>query len=161
MLDKLSELKTRITEIEATLESAPLVELCRFETPTGPLIVWLTDRIRESCRRGRIWKSPAMLTALKNARYGLDRARARSRGGADGVFVLDRDFQPPNEMMRKLFDRFLDKPDPLVEVLVSRFGTPVETFVPVRVVSHHMRLLGVLVQDEEVSQLVIVDYDDT
>ncbi len=158
---ELSALKKRLTDIEAKLDSDPVLELCRFETPLGKVVLSITERLRRSCRRGKVWKSNAMLTALKNAQYGLDRTRPRSRGGADGVFLLDRGFQPPNEMMRKLFDRFLDKPDPLVAVLASRFAIRAEELVPVRVVSHHMRLLGVLVEREDASQLVLVDYDDT
>ena len=158
---ELSALKKRLTDIEAELDSDPMLELCRFETPGGKVVVSITDRLRRSCRRGKVWKSNAMLTALKNAQYGLDRTRPRSRGGADGVFLLDRSFQPANEMMRKLFDRFLDKPDPLVAVLASRLATRAEDLVPVRVVSHHMRLLGILVERVDASQLVLVDYDDT
>jgi len=158
---ELLTLKTQLSQIEAELDKAPVVELCRFDVSGGKVVVWITHRLRRSCRRGKVWKSNAMLTALKNARYGFDRTRPRSRGGADGVFLLDRGFQPPNEMMRKLFDRFLDKPDPLVAVIASRFAVRAEDLVAVRVVSHHMRLLGVLVEGDRASHLVLVDYDDT
>lgn len=158
---ELSALKKRLSDIEDDLDNEPMLELCRFETPGRTVVVWVTDRFRRSCRKGKVWKSNAMLTALKNAQYGLDRTRPRSRGGTDGVFLLDRGFRPPNEMMRKIFDRFLDKPDPFVAVLASRLATSAEDLVPVRVVSHHMRLLGVLVEQEDASQLVLVDYDDT
>jgi len=157
----LSALKKRVSDIEIELDSHAVVELCRFETPGGKVVLSVTDLLRRACRKGKVWKSNAMLTALKNVQYGLDRTRMRSRGGADGVFLLDRGFQPANEMMRKLFDRFLDKPDPLVAVLAARFTTRVEDFVPVRVVSHHMRLLGVFLERADASQLVLVDYDDT
>ncbi len=33
--------------------------------------------------------------------------------------------------------------------------------IPVRLVSHHLRLLGVLKHDEKSDTLVLVDYDDT
>ena len=158
---ELSALKIRLSQIEAELDNAPVVELCRFDARGVEVVVSLTRRLRRSCRRGKVWKSNAMLTALKNAQYGLDRTRPRSRGGADGVFLLDRGFQPPNEMMRKLFDRFLDKPDPLVAVIAARFAVRAEDLVAVRVVSHHMRLLGVLVEREPATHLVLVDYDDT
>ena len=102
-----------------------------------------------------------MLTALKNAAYGLDRERTRSRGGADGIFLLDRDYRPANEMMRKIFDRFLDKPDPLVAVIAERYRVSPEAMLPVRVVSHHMRLLGVFIDAGDRVQIVLIDYDDT
>jgi len=43
-----------------------------------------------------------MLKALKNAAYGFDEKQARSRGGADGIFLLDRHFTPKNEMILPL-----------------------------------------------------------
>ena len=158
---ELSTLKQLLTDIEAELDTHPVIDLCDFDTPGGKLAVSATERLRHSCRRGKVWKSTAMLTALKNAQYGLDERHARSRGGADGVFLLDRGFRPPNEMMRKIFDRFLDKPDPLVSVLAARFGVQADELIPVRVVSHHMRLLGVFVARTDVSRLALVDYDDT
>jgi hypothetical protein len=103
-----------------------------------------------------------MLTALKNTCYGLAAERTRSRGGADGIYLLDRDFRPVNEMMKKLFDRFLDRPDPLVDVLVKNFGVSgPDALLPVRVVSHHLRLLGVAVRDADVLRLALVDFDAT
>jgi hypothetical protein len=124
-------------------------------------VLVVSDRLRRACRKGKVWKSNAMLTALKNAAYGLDRDHARSRGGADGVFMLDRDFRPANEMMRKIFDRFLDKPNPLVAQIAARYGAPLAALLPVRVVSHHMRLLGVCIESGDGKRLVLVDYDDT
>jgi hypothetical protein len=69
----------------------------------------LTARLRK--RAKKVWCSPPFLTALKNAEYGFDDGRARSQGGADGIFLLDRTFRPANEMMRKMFDQYLDRPD--------------------------------------------------
>jgi len=54
-----------------------------------------------------------------------------------------------------------DTPDPLVGILVQKLGVPAQDFIPVRVVSHHMRLLGVLVEREDKSDLILVGYDDT
>lgn len=157
----LSELKKRLADLEVELDANPVVDFWAVETPSGKMSVAITNRFRKCCRKGRVWKTHAMLAALKNTQYGLDRNRPRSRGGADGVFLLDRTFHPPNEMMRKIFDRFLDKPDPLVDALAMRFSTPARDFVPVRVVSHDMRLLGVLLERNGTSQLVLVHYDDT
>lgn len=158
---ELSTLKQRLTEAESALESDAFVELGAFETPGGAMSVVLTERLRKACRKGKVWKSTAMLTALKNVQYGLDRTRPRSRGGSDGVFLVDRDFHPANEMMRKLFDRFLDRPDPLVGEIAARLGVTATELVAVRVVSHHLRLLGVMVDRGEASTLVLVDYDDS
>ena len=157
----LAALKAGLAAVEASLANEPVVELERFATPQGSMVVSITDRLRKLCRKGKVWKSNAMLTALKNVQYGLDPARPRSRGGSDGVFLLDRGFKPPNAMMRKLFDRFRDKPDPLVVVLATRLAARAEEFVPGRVVSHAMRLLGILVQREDVTNLALVDYDDS
>lgn len=157
---KLQDLKQRLAAIEAELAVRPCVHFLTLDSAHGSLSVWLTARLRKACRRGRVWQSTAMLTALKNVGYGFDRSRPRSRRGMDGVFRLDREFRPRNEMMRKLFDRFLDRPDALVALLAEKFSVDAATFVPVRVVSHHMRLLGVLVDGGTEAQLVLVDYDD-
>ena len=121
----------------------------------------VTDRLRKQCKKGKVWKSKEMLTALKNASYGFDLNHARSPGGYDGIFLLTRDYKPKNEMMRKLFDRYLDKPDSGAEKISRIFGLQPEQLLPVRLVSHHMRLLGVLHQGPVFDYIVLVDYDDT
>ncbi|NOU28879.1 MAG: hypothetical protein HOO96_13325, partial [Polyangiaceae bacterium] len=60
-----------------------------------------------------------------------------------------------------VFDRFLDKPDPLVATIATTFGVAPGALSPVRLVSHHLRLLGVLAAQGNAAQLVLVDYDDT
>ena len=101
-----------------------------------------------------------MLSTLKNGAYGFDPDSPRSRGGADGIFKVDRHFRPRNSMMNKLFDRFLDKPDATVADIERELGTSIADWVPVRLVSHHMRLLGVLVRKPGSDRLVLIDYDD-
>lgn len=101
-----------------------------------------------------------MLTALKNAKYGFDQMTSRSHGESDGVFCVDRGYTPPNSMMKKLFGQFLDKPDSLVESLSDLFHKPVEEWVAVRLVSHHIRLLGFMVLENNRAHLVLVDYDN-
>lgn len=64
-------------------------------------------------------------------------------------------------MMVKIFDRFLDKPDSGAEVILRALGTTLDEVVPVRLVSHHMRLLGLLHRRVGDDVLVLVDYDDT
>lgn len=157
----LDELKARLAVIEPALADAPFVVVHTHERDGRILRVGVTDRLRRLARRGRVWKSPGFLTALKNAAYGFDEARSRSLGGADGLFLLDRGFSPKNEMMRKLFDRYLDRPGSGAQVLAQALGVSLDRLLPVRLVSHHMRLLGVLHRGEDAELLVLVDYDDS
>jgi hypothetical protein len=156
----LDERKTLVTAIEPELAGRPFVRLHTFERDGHPLHLALTERLRRETKRGRVWKAPPFLTALKNAAYGFDGAKARSLGGADGVFLLDRAFTPKNEMMRKLFDRYLDRPEGGARELAAALGVGLERLLPVRVVSHHLRLLGVLHRGQGADWLVLVDYDD-
>lgn len=157
---ELSEVRRRLEALEGELEARLVVPFADFDTPHGALRVSVTSRFKQKCQKGRIWKSPSQLTALKNAAYGFDPKCSRSRGGADGIFIIDRSFHPPNSMMKKLFAQFLDKPDALVPVLVQALGSPPEGWFPVRLVSHHLRLLGVIAAPEGGAHLVLVDYDD-
>lgn len=100
-----------------------------------------------------------MLATLRNAAHGFDESRARSLGGRDGIFVMDRSYRPVNEMMAKLFDRFLDKPGSGADELAAALDVPLGELLPVRLVSHHMRLLGVLARREDADWLVLVDCD--
>jgi len=100
-----------------------------------------------------------MLKALKNAAYRFDEKQARSRGGADGIFLLDRHFIPKNEMMKKLFDGFLDQPNSGVMDIATALGVEPSVFLPVRLVSHNLRLLGVLSRAEKEDWLILVDCD--
>ena len=100
-----------------------------------------------------------LFITLKNARYGFDENKARSSGGSDGLFLLDRDFEPPNEMMRKMFDRFIDKENSEATAIARKLDMPLKELLPVRLVSHHLRLLGVLARKEEADWLILVDCD--
>lgn len=100
-----------------------------------------------------------MLATLKNAAYGYDEKQARSAGGRDGIFLMDRTFRPTNEMMHKIFNRFLDNPSSGAEELAAALHMPLQQLLPVRLVSHHMRLLGVLAREESADWLVLVDCD--
>ncbi len=64
-------------------------------------------------------------------------------------------------MMRKLFDQYLDKPNSGALEVARAFDTTIDKLYPVRIVSHHMRLLGVMYRVEHEDRLVLVDYDDT
>jgi len=157
----LDEAKSLISGIEGDLSDRPFVEMHTFVRNGRSLRLALTERLRKSCRRGRVWKSKPFLTAIKNAEYGFDETRARSRGGSDGIFLVTRDHEPVNEMMKKLFDRFIDRPEGGVQAVAEALGCEPAALIPVRLVSHHMRLLGVMHRTEEGDTLVLVDYDDT
>lgn len=156
----IKEAKKRLIELEKDLAIAAIVEFSKFETENGDLKLYVTDRFRRLCRKGKVWKTNEMLSAIKNASYGYNLVSSRSRGGLDGIYLLDRGFSPENNMMKKIFGKFLDKPDPLVADISSTFETEASELLPVRLVSHHMRLLGVIAQQDEELCLVLVDYDD-
>lgn len=158
----LSEAKTIIEAVESRLESEPFIIAHIFERNGKKLHLGLTERFRRIAKRARVWKSKQFLTAFKNAEYGFDEIHARSLGGADGIFLLDRNFTPRNEMMQKIFDKFLDKEtnNEIVEI-ASFLNTKPENFRAVRLVSHHLRLLGSLYQNDLGDWIILVDYDDT
>ena len=155
----LADAKKRLTDIEPTLDGAPFVRFHTFADNPRPLHLALTARLRKQARKDGVWRSREMLTALKNAAYGYDDRRARSVGGRDGIFLLDRGFRPANEMMRKLFDRFLDHPGDDARHIATALGVPPADLLPVRLVSHHLRLLGVLARRDDGDWLVLVDCD--
>ncbi|MBX7221362.1 MAG: hypothetical protein K1Y36_15540 [Blastocatellia bacterium] len=156
---KLEEVKEKIEAISPKLLGVPFVVAHTFCRNERNLQLALTERFRKAATKGRVWKSPAFLTALKNAAYGFDEQQSRSLGGADGVFLLDRSFKPENEMMRKIFDRFLDKPGSGAAEIAQALETEIHQLLAVRVVSHHMRLLGVLHRTPAEDFLVLVDFD--
>ena len=159
---ELAEVKERLRATEPMLAGAAFVEFHAFERAGRWLHVAVTDRLRKHARKDGVWCSREMLTTLKNAAYGFDEGHARSVGGRDGIFLMDRDFRPPNEMMRKLFDRFLDKPGSGARELAVALGVPPADLRPVRLVSHHMRLLGVVARRADGEDwLVLVDCDRT
>lgn len=153
----LAQAKERLRAIEGELPENAVVLFETFERDGRPLHVLITDRLRRAARKEGVWASPAMLTTLKNAAYGYDEQHARSAGGKDGIFRIDRTFRPANAMMTKLFDRFLDRSEG--DALARELGVAPSELLPVRLVSHHMRLLGVLVRGAESDRLVLVDCD--
>lgn len=157
----LDEIKQQLTTIEPLFAEHYCVHFHTFARNERPLVVMLTERLYKIGKKERIWKSSAMLTALKNAEYGFDKEQATSAGGMDGIFLLTRNYKPANAMMKKLFNDFLDKPNSGIEYLVDYFKRPKEDFIAVRLVSHHLRLLGVLLQWQDNDVLILVDFDNT
>jgi len=154
-----ADAKERLKAIEDELSGSPFVRFHTFERDGRSLHLCLTDRLRRAARKEGVWRSREMLATLKNASYGFDEQRARSAGGKDGLFLLDRTFRPANAMMKKLFDHFLDHPAGEASQLAEALGATLPTLLPVRLVSHHMRLLGVLARKENEDWLVLVDCD--
>jgi hypothetical protein len=157
----LDEARRRIEAAELELKPVGFVVAASFERDGRHIDVCITERLRRSCCKGRVWKSKPFLTAFKNAQYGFDEKRALSPGGSDGIFVISRDHKPTNAMMKKLFDRYIDNSQSGLNEVLEQLGTTVESLIPARLVSHHMRLLGVLYNMESKDRLVLVDYDDT
>ena len=158
---RLADMRTALESIEPELKqgSRSFVLLRQFERNGRMLELLLAPRLYRAARKARVWKARALLGTLRNASYGFDRDRSRSRGGSDGIYVLDRDHVPKNEMMRKIFDRFLDDPASGVEDVAAALGVRVEDLIAVRLVSHQLRLVGVLHRSEAVDRLVLVDVD--
>jgi hypothetical protein len=156
---ELADAKARLKAIEGSLADAPFVEFHTFEREGRSLRLAVTARLRKTARKEGVWRSRELLTTIKNASYGFDERQARSVRGRDGIFLLDRTFRPANEMMRKLFDRFLDKEGSGAEELAVAVGVPLAELLPVRLVSHHLRLLGLLARKEDADFLVLVDCD--
>src|SRR4051794_13126379 len=144
----LAEAKRRLKSVEASLDEVPFVEFAAFERDGRALHVAVTARLRKCARKEGVWKSRELFATLKNAAYGYDERQARSVAGRDGIFLLDRTFRPANEMMRKLFDRYLDREGSGAEEVALALGVPLGELLPVRLVSHHLRLLGVLARRE-------------
>ncbi len=157
----LDELRERVAAAEPGLAAAPFVIAATFERDGRRLDVALTERLRKACKRGRVWAQKPFLTALKNASYGFDPRKAMSPGGQDGLYLVTRDYRPANEMMRKLFDRYLDRQGGDAAALCRALQIEADALLAVRLVSHHLRLLGVLHQTSERDLLVLVDYDDS
>jgi len=157
----LDEAKQKLVLIAPRLAGVPFVVLHTFVRNGRDLHLALTERLYRVCRKGKVWKSQAFLTAIKNAGYSFDPQLARSRGGRDGILLVDRSFTPKNVMMTKLFDHYLDMPERGADQVTRALGTEVANLQATRLVSHHLRLLGMLWQDTNADWLVLVDYDDT
>lgn len=154
----LKELKIKVKEIENDLERYPFLKVVDFHEGNRSVSVYLTPRLKNKCKKGKVWNSRQFLITLMNAKYGYKEDNPRSGGGQDGVFLVDRKFKPRNEMQNKLFDQFINKAKEDYLSIIKEFSGPQKTFLPVRVVSHHMRLLGLLLI-EECDHVILVDYD--
>ena len=155
----ISNIKESVENLEGILSTQPFVVLCTFERDARPLHLALTERLRKLARKERIWKSRSFYQTLKNAEYGFDEQLALSRGGRDGIFLLDANHRRKNEMMKKVFDQYLLKQRSGAQEVAKQLGTSVDMLQAVRLVSHHLRLLGVLWRTKDADWLVLVDLD--
>lgn len=156
-MDELTAIRSALDAAEARLDADQFAELPPTARDGHATRVVLTPRFYRLARRARIWRAPALAITLKNAGYGFDPARARSLGGRDGVFLLDRGHD--NAMTRKIFDRFLDRPDSGAAEVAAFLSTTVAELQAIRLVSHHLRLLGVLHRAPATDRLVLLDFD--
>lgn len=154
---QLDEAKAQLKETDAVLQDQRVADFADLDTPHGPLRLCLSDRLRNRCRRAKKWRSRGLLMALTAASEGYDPEGFQR--GVEGLFRIDRDRTLTNRMIDKIYDGFLDKPDPLVGALEEAFGVPANQWVPMRLVSEPFRLLGVLISLEETKVLVLVDLD--
>lgn len=156
-MDDLSTLQRELADAEVQLATATYVALHPVARDGRPLQVVLTRRFHRIARRARLWRSTALLVTLKNAGYGFDPARARSLGGRDGIYLIDRTVDGP--MTRKLYTKFLDRPGSGAPELAAYLGAELPQLHAVRLVSHHLRLLGVLHRGDASDRLALVDLD--
>ncbi len=156
---KLEKIKSRLAELEEKLKTSFLAQFSEFERDGRVLSIHVSRQLFRNLSKARLWKSRHMLSTLRNAEYGFEEQDARSRGGKDGIFLLDRNFKPPNEMMHKIYAGYLDKTGKEADLIAKELGCSKDDLAAVRLVSHHMRLLGVMLRREDRDLLVLVDYD--
>ena len=156
----IKQLKERVRkDVEPQLKDRPCVLFDSFEKDGQRLHVYLTERLRKKAVKAKLWLTKELLSALKNGSYGFNREQQRSPGGSDGLFLLDRDFPDRSGMVRQIFDQYLDKPDSGVTEVASELGTSANELL--RLVSHHLRILGVLKTGEPDDHLVLVDVNNS
>jgi hypothetical protein len=156
---EIEQLEEELREIEPRLADLPYVLLRTFERNGRLLHRCVTDRLRRRAQRERVWGTRAMLGTVANAAHGFDEQRARSLRGRDGIFLLDRAHRPANAMMRKMFGGYLDRPDSGADAVAAALEVERTSLLPVRLVSHHLRLLGVFACKPDADFLILVDCD--
>lgn len=141
------------------LRSEPFHTLTAGKTGTaGTLTVYLSEPFVKAVRKARLVSSATLWKTLRNLQYGYDPKLAMSPGGRDGIFAVSADFKTRNEMVRKLYDRFFDKPGG--QALLAHYFPDPTAAQGVRVVSHGLRLLGFVAGDTSSGwKLVLIDLD--
>ena len=159
---EIADVKSRLEALEESIEQNVISEFVELEIDGKTLVVYLAKDLKKNCQKGKIWKSKPFYITLKNIKYGLDKNQMRSKQGRDGIFLVDRDFKPANSMQTKIYKKYIDKES-------SSFGKAaklldikkeeLKDIKGVRVVSHHLRLLGFYLEKAEKDILVLFDFD--
>ena len=158
---EIEEAKRRLESCEHILDKEVIVEFAFFDSDEKKLQLYLTQQLKRNCKKKKIWKSKAFFITLKNVKYGIDPVNFKSKGGKDGVFIIDRNFSPRNMMQKKIFDQYIDKETSDFNYVVEMMKFSLKKVNAIRVVSHHMRLLGIHQRVNNIDKVVLVDYDDT
>lgn len=141
------------------LSKSLIVSYEDFVVNGKPFKVYLSGSLKKHARKARVWKTNEFCLTLRNVKYGLDQNSTKSKGGRDGVYLLDRNFRPANEMQKRIFDQFIDKPSSDYAAIVDALELAHERVRAVRVVSHHMRIVGIHHSSSTEDILVLVDVD--
>ena len=155
----LNDIKLFLEDIEHEIVETHLTHCCHIVNDGRSLHVYITNRLVS--KLGRKWKSKEFLTAFKNVRYGFDPQKSRSERGRDGIYLLDRNYKVKNMMMKKIFDHYMDKKGSGFTEIANYLNKSPADFLAIRVVSHHMRILGVMCMEKDDCHITLVDYDDT
>jgi hypothetical protein len=159
----ISELKLKLKELGKRIFKYGIALLAHNET--NKTWVYITEDFVKKCKKGKVWNTPGMLSTLQNCWYGVDVTKMKSPGGKDGIFMINREYKPKNEMQRKIFDQFIDKEGSMFNNACLYFEKDPKDAIAVRIVSHHMRLLGILFRHENndifSNHIVLVDYDNS
>ncbi len=145
--------------METALRESLLVRYGDFVVNERAFSVFLAQKLMKEARKSKVWKSKEFCITLRNIKYGLDPEQSKSKGGRDGIYLLDKGFRPYNEMQRRIFDRFTDKPDSDYMAITEQLNLDRDKTVAVRVVSHHMRIVGIYHKGKTEDTLVLVDVD--
>ena len=156
----LAEAKDLLKAIEDRLADAPFVEFHAFERKGGSCI-WLSRTVCGSMPARKVCGGDARdLCDSRTRPTGMTSATStQCKWTGRSLPLGPPSSAPANEMMHKLFDHFLDKPGSGAEELAAALVTPLAQLLPVRLVSHHLRLLGLLARKDDADWLVLVDCD--
>lgn len=159
---EIADVKAILEELEESIEQNTVSEFAELEIDGKVLVVYLAKDLKKNCQKGKIWKSKPFYITLKNIKYGMDKKQMRSKQGRDGIFLVDRDFRPENSMQTKIYKKYVDKENSSFSEVVKLLDIKKEektNIKGVRVVSHHLRLLGFFLEKAEKDILVLFDFD--
>lgn len=104
----IEELKSTLKALSKDMVEKSIILLDSYEINNKKYNLYLTNQFYRNCKKGKVWLNNDFLITLKNAKYGIDKDNMRSKGGKDGIYLVDRKFQPKNLMQTKIYDRFID-----------------------------------------------------